>query len=55
MTLSNISTELLIELRERFLSGRTRFFALAEDPTAAEWMQETMIVAVENELRRRLN
>jgi hypothetical protein len=58
MTLSDISTELLIKLRERFRSGRTRFLASAEghdQPKAAEWMQETLIVVVENELRRRLN
>jgi hypothetical protein len=39
MTLSDISTELLIKLRERFLSGRTRFLAFAggqDDPRAAE-------------------
>jgi hypothetical protein len=58
MTLSDILTELLIKVRERFLSGRTRFLALAagqDHPKAAEWMQETMIMAVENELRRRLS
>jgi hypothetical protein len=58
MTLSDISTELLIKLRERFLSGRTRFLAFAggqDDPKAAEWMKETLIVVVENELHRRLN
>jgi hypothetical protein len=58
MTLSDISTELLIKLRERFLSGRTVFLAFAggqDDPRAAEWMQQTMIMVVETELRRRLN
>lgn len=58
MTLSDISTELLIKLRERYRSGRTRFLAFAggqDDPRAAEWMQQTMIMVVENELRRRLN
>jgi hypothetical protein len=58
MTLSDISTELLIKLRERFLSGRTRFLAFAggqDDPRAAERLQETIIMVVETELRRRLN
>jgi hypothetical protein len=58
MTLSEISTESLIKLRERFRSGRTRFFALAQGrdlPAVADWMQERLILVVENELRRRLH
>jgi hypothetical protein len=57
MPLSDISTELLIKLRERFRSGRMRFSALVEGqdrPTVADWMQERLILVVENELRRRL-
>jgi hypothetical protein len=58
MMLSDISTELLIKLRERFRSGRTRFSVLAEGrprPTVADWMQERLILVVEDELRRRLH
>jgi hypothetical protein len=58
MMLSNISTELLIKMREHFLSGRTRFFASEGGPShpkAPAWIRETMIEAVEDELRRRLN
>jgi hypothetical protein len=55
MTLDNISTEVLLKLRERFQSGRTRFHAMV---ASVEWMQEwerEIIEALESELRRRLN
>ena len=55
MTLSDISTEMLIKLRERFQSGRMRFSPVA---MGVAWVQECerkMIEAVEGELRRRLN
>jgi hypothetical protein len=60
MTLSEISTEILFKLRDRFHSGRIRFSAVAQDqaPDVIAWLRECqrkMIEAIENELRRRLN
>ena len=55
MTLDDISTEVLIKMRERFQSGRTRFHAVT---ATVAWMQECerkVIEAVEAELCRRLN
>jgi hypothetical protein len=55
MTLDDISTEMLIKLRQRFQSGHARIHALAASIT---WMQEferRLIEALEGELRRRLN
>jgi hypothetical protein len=55
MTLSDISTELPFKLRERFLTGRTRFSALAEGQDhskAVAWLQETMIEAVDRTCAR---
>jgi hypothetical protein len=56
--LSDISTEMLVKLRERYLNGRTCFSAFADGgdpPNDVAWIKERMIEAVENELRRRLN
>jgi hypothetical protein len=55
MTLDDISTEVLLKMRERFQSGRARFDAVL---AGVAWMKEferEMIRAVETELRRRLN
>jgi hypothetical protein len=56
--LSDISTEMLVKLRERYLNGRMCFSASADGgnpPNDIAWIKERMIEAVENELRRRLN
>jgi hypothetical protein len=55
MTLGDISTEMLIKLRERFQSGRTRIFAVAINRDARLRFERKVIEAVEDELRRRLN
>ena len=55
MTLDDISTEMLLKLRDRFQSGRARFHAVT---ATVAWMQECerkVIEAVEAELCRRLN
>jgi hypothetical protein len=58
MTLADISTDMLIELRERILSGRTQISAFEKGPRAAAFAAECerrVIEAVQNELLRRLN
>ena len=53
--MDDISTEVLLKMRERFQSGRAHFDAVVAGVT---WMQEferEIIKAVETELRRRLN
>jgi hypothetical protein len=51
----DVSTEMLIKLRERYSSGRTRFFAFHEGPEVAHAIKEMIIDAIEKELRRRLS
>ena len=55
MTLDNISTEVLLKLRKRFQSGRTRFHAVAASVAWTQEFERDVIEAVESELRRRLN
>jgi hypothetical protein len=55
MFIGDIPTELLLKMRDRLLSGRTRLSALLENQ---EWLAEVerrMIEALENELRLRLH
>jgi hypothetical protein len=55
MSLDDISTEMLIKLRQRFQSGHSRIHPLA---AGIPWMQEferKLIEALEGELRRRLS
>jgi hypothetical protein len=49
--LSDISTEVLIKLRERYVSGRARFFVLAERYEGVQCLQQRMIDTIEKELR----
>ena len=51
--LSDISTEVLIKLLDRYLSGRTRFFVFAERGEVVECVQQKIIDAIEKELWRR--
>jgi hypothetical protein len=60
MTLSEIPTETLFRLRDRFHSGRTQFSAVAQGQAAGvvAWLRECrhrMIEAIENELHGRFH
>jgi hypothetical protein len=54
VVLSEIPTEVLVKLRERYLSGRTRFLPL-EEGGEMECLQQRMIEAIEKEIQRRLD
>jgi hypothetical protein len=54
VVLSEISTEVLVKLRERYLSGRTLFLPL-EEGGEMECLQQRMIEAIEKEIQRRLH
>jgi hypothetical protein len=55
MTLNDISTEMLIKLRERFQNGRTRFSAVAASVAWTQDCERKIIETIEGELGRRLN
>jgi hypothetical protein len=54
VVLSQISTEVLVKLRERYLSGRTPFLLL-EKGDEVECLRQRMIEAIEKEIQRRLD
>jgi len=53
--LDDISTEMLLKLRERFQSGHAHFLAVAASVAWTREFERKVIEAVESELRRRLN
>jgi hypothetical protein len=55
MTVRDIPTEMLVKLRERFLSGRARLSMLTQDPAWLREFERGLIEALEKELRRRLH
>jgi len=55
MALDDISTEMLIKMRERFQSGRTYFHAVTATVARTQERERKAIEAVEAELCRRLN
>jgi hypothetical protein len=52
--LSEISTEVLVILRERYLGGHTRFLLLGGGGEI-QCLQQRMIETIEKEIKRRLN
>ena len=53
--MSEIPTEVLIELRARLLSGRTQLLGQTTNPEWVREIERRMIEAIENELRKRLH
>ena len=55
MMLGDISTEMLVVLRDRLLSGRTRVAMLVDGSESVGEIERRMIEALESELQRRLH
>jgi hypothetical protein len=55
MALDDISTEVLIKMRERFQSGRTYFHAVTATVAWTQECERKALEAIEAELCRRLN